>query len=131
MSSPATTHRPALGHPLVGFEHVELTYPDGTHALRDVNLAVREGEFVSVVGPSGCGKSTLLRLSSGLETITDGYLQSGAERIGYVFQDATLLPWRTVADNVALLGELDGAPKAERRERVRAALETLEEALQR
>ncbi|OCH80512.1 ABC transporter ATP-binding protein [Gordonia sp. UCD-TK1] len=125
MSSPATTHRPALGHPLVGFEHVELTYPDGTHALRDVNLAVREGEFVSVVGPSGCGKSTLLRLSSGLETITDGYLQSGAERIGYVFQDATLLPWRTVADNVALLGELDGAPKAERRERVRAALETV------
>ena len=54
------------------------------------------------------GKSTLLRLSAGLEKITGGYLQCGAQRIGYVFQDATLLPWRSVLDNVALLGELDG-----------------------
>ncbi|MBD0863530.1 ABC transporter ATP-binding protein [Gordonia sp. zg691] len=125
MSSSTTTARPALGHPLVGFEHVDLTYPDGTDALRDVSLTVREGEFVSVVGPSGCGKSTLLRLSSGLETVTGGYMQSGAERIGYVFQDATLLPWRSVADNVALLGELDGMPRGDRRERVRAALDTV------
>ncbi|WP_439030097.1 ABC transporter ATP-binding protein [Gordonia terrae] len=125
MSSSTAAPRPALGHPLVGFEHVDLTYPDGTHALHDVDLTVREGEFVSVVGPSGCGKSTLLRLASGLETITGGYMQSGADRIGYVFQDATLLPWRSVADNVALLGELDGTPKSERRERVRAALTTV------
>ncbi|ATD72437.1 ABC transporter ATP-binding protein [Gordonia amicalis] len=125
-SAPTPSATPLeLGHPLVGFEHAELTYPDGTHALRDVNLTVREGEFVSVVGPSGCGKSTLLRLSSGLETITDGYMQCGADRIGYVFQDATLLPWRSVADNVALLGELDGVPKAERRQRIAAALETV------
>lgn len=96
-----------------------------TVALAPTDLSIADGEFVVIVGPSGCGKSTLLRLSSGLETITDGYLQSGAARIGYVFQDATLLPWRSVADNVALLGELDGAPKAERRERVRAALETV------
>ncbi|MXP21311.1 ATP-binding cassette domain-containing protein [Gordonia sp. HNM0687] len=125
MTSPGSTIEPKIGHPLVGFEHIELTYPGGTHALRDVSLTVREGEFVSVVGPSGCGKSTLLRLSAGLETITDGYMQCGAERIGYVFQDATLLPWRTVWENVALVGELDGVPRGERDRRIAAALETV------
>jgi NitT/TauT family transport system ATP-binding protein len=124
MTSPPSAAS-ALGHPLVGFEHTELTYPDGTHALRDVSLTVREGEFVSVVGPSGCGKSTLLRLSAGLEKITDGYMQCGAERIGYVFQDATLLPWRSVRDNVALFGELDGVGRDERHQRVAAALATV------
>ena len=112
-------------HPLVGFEHCELRYPNGTQALSDVNLTVREGEFVSVVGPSGCGKSTLLRLSAGLEKITGGYLQCGAQRIGYVFQDATLLPWRSVIDNVALIGELDGVSRAERRERAEEAIGTV------
>jgi NitT/TauT family transport system ATP-binding protein len=125
MNSTQAASKPALGHPLVGFESAELVYPDGTHALRDVNLTVREGEFVSVVGPSGCGKSTLLRLSAGLDTITDGYLQCGAQRIGYVFQDATLLPWRSVKDNVALLGELDGVPRTEREQRAAAALSTV------
>ncbi|MEE4024997.1 ABC transporter ATP-binding protein [Gordonia sp. PKS22-38] len=126
MNSPeSTTPRSPVGHPLVGFEHSELVYPDGTHALRDVNLTVREGEFVSVVGPSGCGKSTLLRLSAGLESITDGYMQCGADRVGYVFQDATLLPWRTVWDNVALFGELDGVPREDRKHRIAAALATV------
>jgi len=125
MSQTNAVATPALGHPLLGFERAELVYPDGTHALRDVNLTVRAGEFVSVVGPSGCGKSTLLRLSAGLDTITDGYLQCGAQRIGYVFQDATLLPWRSVNDNVALLGELDGVPRSERRQRAAAALSTV------
>ncbi|MFT4125147.1 MAG: ABC transporter ATP-binding protein [Gordonia sp. (in: high G+C Gram-positive bacteria)] len=119
-NSPTTT-----GRPIVGFEHCELTYPGGTQALKDVDLTVRQGEFVSVVGPSGCGKSTLLRLAAGLETITDGYLQCGTERIGYVFQDATLLPWRSVRDNVALLGELDGIGRDERAQRIAAALETV------
>ncbi len=123
--SPAAPDTPAHGRPLVGFEHCELRYPNGTHALSDVNLTVREGEFVSVVGPSGCGKSTLLRLSAGLEKITGGYLQCGAQRIGYVFQDATLLPWRSVLDNVALLGELDGVSKAERRKRAEEAIGTV------
>lgn len=124
MSSPATTTRP-VGHPLVKFEGTDLTYPDGTHALSDVNLTVGDGEFVSVVGPSGCGKSTLLRLSAGLETISDGYMHCDAKRIGYVFQDATLLPWRTVHDNVALFGELDGVGRDERHQRVEAALATV------
>ncbi|MDG4663723.1 ABC transporter ATP-binding protein [Mycobacterium sp. 236(2023)] len=125
MTSPETTSTATLGRQLVGFEHTELTYPDGTHALNDVNLTVREGEFVSVVGPSGCGKSTLLRLASGLESITGGYMQCGADRIGYVFQDATLLPWRSVKDNVELLGELDGVPPADRKQRAAAALSTV------
>jgi NitT/TauT family transport system ATP-binding protein len=125
MNPPESTTRSALGHPLVGFERIDLIYPDGTQALRDVSLTVREGEFVSVVGPSGCGKSTLLRLSAGLEKITDGYMQCGAERIGYVFQDATLLPWRSVKDNVALFGELDGVTPDEREQRVAAALSTV------
>lgn len=125
MSSQESTVRSTLGHPLVGFEHVDLTFPDGTHALRDVSLTVADGEFVSVVGPSGCGKSTLLRLSAGLEKITDGYMQCAAKRIGYVFQDATLLPWRSVKDNVALFGELDGVSRDERDQRVAAALSTV------
>lgn len=124
MTSP-TSKASTVGHQLVGFEHADLTYPDGTHALSDVSLTVREGEFVSVVGPSGCGKSTLLRLSAGLEKITAGYMHCGADRIGYVFQDATLLPWRSVADNVALFGELDGVAPAERKQRVAAALSTV------
>lgn len=117
--------RPDIGHPLVGFEKAELTYPGGTKALDPVDLTVRAGEFVSVVGPSGCGKSSLLRLSAGLESVTEGYLQCGAERIGYVFQDATLLPWRSVRENVLLLGELDGVSKAERAQRAAAAIKTV------
>jgi len=125
MTPPEASTTSTLGRQLVGFEHADLTYPDGTDALSDASLTVRQGEFVSVVGPSGCGKSTLLRLAAGLEKITGGYMQCGGERIGYVFQDATLLPWRSVEDNVALLGELDGVSPAERKERVAAALSTV------
>ncbi len=114
---------PRPGSQVLGFESTELTYPGGTVALRGVDLTVRAGEFVSVVGPSGCGKSTLLRIASGLEDATGGYTQVGANRIGYVFQDATLLPWRTVRDNVALLAELDHVGKAERYRRADEAIE--------
>jgi NitT/TauT family transport system ATP-binding protein len=114
---------PRHGSQVLGFEATELTYPNGTVALAGVDLKVRAGEFVSVVGPSGCGKSTLLRIASGLETATGGYTQVGANRIGYVFQDATLLPWRTVRDNVALLAELDHVAKAERFRRADEAIE--------
>lgn len=97
------------------FEGVGLTYPDGTEALRDVSLDVAPGEFVSVVGPSGCGKSTLLKLASGLIPETVGKVVVDRARLGYVFQDATLAPWRTVRKNVELLPELHGIEKAERR----------------
>jgi NitT/TauT family transport system ATP-binding protein len=100
--------------PLLRFADTEMTFDSGTVALRDVDLTVSGGEFVSVVGPSGCGKSTLLRLASGLERSSGGTTTVGTEHVGYVFQDATLLPWRTVAENVELLAELKGVGKAER-----------------
>jgi NitT/TauT family transport system ATP-binding protein len=97
------------------FEHISKTFPDGTEALTDVSFEVRPGELVAVVGPSGCGKSTLLRIASGLTPASDGRVQVVATNLGYVFQDATLLPWRTVQKNVELLAELHGIGKEERR----------------
>ena len=85
--------------------------------------AVNRGEFVTVVGPSGCGKSTLLRIASGLETATEGTAELDTTRIGYVFQDATLLPWRDVTANVELLAELNGVPRRERAAKAREAIE--------
>ena len=82
-----------------------LTYPDGTQALLDTSVSVAAGEFVSIVGPSGCGKSTLLRMASGLIDQTSGTL-SRTGTVQFVFQDSTLLPWRTVRRNVALNLEL-------------------------
>src|SRR5258706_2621382 len=80
----------------------------GTQALDRISLRLRAGEFVSVVGPSGCGKSTLLRLAAGLLAPTDGVVDRHSDRIGFVFQDPTLLPWRSVRRNVELIGELEG-----------------------
>ena len=103
---------------MLEFAGVGRTFPDGTEALRGVNLTVDSGEFVSVVGPSGCGKSTLLRLASGLDHPTGGSVRVASSRVGYVFQDPTLLPWRTVRKNVELLAELERLPAAERQARV-------------
>jgi NitT/TauT family transport system ATP-binding protein len=91
-----------------------MTFPDGTHAIDNVSFDVHAGEFVTVVGPSGCGKSTLLRIASGLEQHTGGSCEIDRTSIGYVFQDATLLPWRTVQRNVELNAELQGMSKSER-----------------
>ena len=102
----------------LSFDDVSMTFPDGTEALRHVSFGVGRGEFVTVVGPSGCGKSTLLRIASGLEQQTDGAVDVDRGDLGYVFQDATLLQWRTVEGNVALLAELDGMSRGERARRV-------------
>ncbi|HWM59409.1 MAG TPA: ABC transporter ATP-binding protein [Pseudonocardia sp.] len=91
-------------------------------AVENLTLGLRRGEFLSIVGPSGCGKSTLLRLVSGLEVPSIGSAEVLAERVGYVFQDPTLLPWRTVRRNVELLAELERVPRAERRRRAAAAI---------
>lgn len=98
----------AADDPVLRFTGVAKTFPDGTVALEGVDLDVARGDFVTVVGPSGCGKSTLLRIASGLSPATSGTTATSAARVGYVFQDATLLPWRTVQRNVELLAELEG-----------------------
>jgi NitT/TauT family transport system ATP-binding protein len=110
--SPASdrTDQPALV-----FDRVGKVFEDGTQALADVSFTVMPGEFASIVGPSGCGKSTLLRIASGLTAATAGRYQVASTNLGYVFQDATLLPWRTVQGNVELFGELHGIGKTERR----------------
>ena len=92
-------------------------------AVEGFDLEVKPGEFVSLVGPSGCGKSTVLRLASGLVPPAAGSIDRGTDKIGYVFQDATLMPWRTVRRNVELLGELDGIDKADRLRKVDEVLD--------
>jgi NitT/TauT family transport system ATP-binding protein len=115
MSSTATGHDQKVERAgSLGFSHISMVFPDGTETLTDVSFEVRAGEFVTVVGPSGCGKSTLLRIASGLEQNTGGTVAVNRRSLGYVFQDATLLPWRTVRRNVELLAELQGMGRTER-----------------
>ena len=98
-------------------------YDNGTQALLPVDLAIDAGEFVSIVGPSGCGKSTLLRIVAGLIAPSAGVCErpAGVES-AFVFQEAALLPWRTVAGNAELLMELEGVSVGERRPRAAEAL---------
>lgn len=102
-------------------------------ALDGIGLRVDEGEFVSFIGPSGCGKSTLLRLIAGLaqpssgRVLVEGRTPAETRRdMFFVFQDACLLPWRRVAENVELPLELRGAPGAERRSRAADMLELVD-----
>ncbi len=104
--------------PLIDICGVAKTYSGGTHALQGIDLAVRQGEFLSLLGPSGCGKSTLLRLIAGLGEPSAGRIEwpsatydaaGRPERsLGFVFQEPTLMPWATVFDNVFLPLRLAG-----------------------
>jgi NitT/TauT family transport system ATP-binding protein len=116
--------------------NVVVSYPvpdgDPVAALGPVSLGVDAGAFVCVVGPSGCGKSTLLRLIAGLLPPTRGEIllddrvvTKPSQRVGVMFQDANLMPWRTVRDNIALPLELQGASKDERYATVADLLPTL------
>jgi NitT/TauT family transport system ATP-binding protein len=107
------------------FAEVGMRFDSGVEALAGVELAVGQREFVSVVGPSGCGKTTLLRLASGLATPSAGRIHRPLDRIAYVFQDPTLLPWRTALGNVELVTELHRVPRARRRARALRVLRTV------
>jgi sulfonate transport system ATP-binding protein len=107
---------------------VSKTYANGTQALHAVSLTVKAGEIVAVIGGSGCGKSTLLRIVSGLDHPTAGDVRVDGRRIteplpevGMIFQEPRLLPWLTVAQNVAF--GIDDLPRAEREARVTAVLD--------
>jgi NitT/TauT family transport system ATP-binding protein len=99
-------------------DHVGRVYPGGVVALQDISLRLEDGAFVVLLGPSGCGKSTLLRLIAGLDPPSTGQLiwdhgPPPPGEIGFVFQDATLMPWANAADNASLnlrLRGLDPAP---------------------
>jgi NitT/TauT family transport system ATP-binding protein len=113
--------------------HITKAFPNGNGGLLvldDISLRVQRGEFVCIVGPSGCGKTTLLRLLAGLLPPTHGevffegeHLQQPRRRIGFVFQQANLMPWRTALENIALPLELDGASGGEIQTSARALID--------
>lgn len=117
----------AVGQPLVELKNVNKSYGRGqkaTEALRNINLTIREGEFVALLGPSGCGKSSLLRIIAGLATASEGeVLYRGVPLMGVnpkatiVFQSFALYPWLTVQDNVEAALEPLGFSKIERTKR--------------
>lgn len=124
--------------PIICAKSLNLTFEtnDGPiHALQDVNLDIRAGDFVSFIGPSGCGKTTFLRCIAGLETATGGELSVNgmaadqarrSRAYGYVFQHAGLYPWRTIGGNIRLPLEVMKFPRAEQEKRVKDTLELVD-----
>lgn len=114
--------RPAL----LQMSHVEKTFRGDIVALKDMNLTVNEGDFISLLGPSGCGKSTALRLISGLMKPTSGRIAwTGGQHdgdLGVVFQEPTLMPWARVAENVWLPFRLRGKAYSDVKDDVLEAL---------
>lgn len=127
----ATKANPFPG-PLIDVRDLSLRFSTGSEILAAVNLEVKQGEFVALLGPSGCGKSTLLRVMAGLIHSTGGVVtidgldpanaRKNRRPLAFVFQDPTLLPWRTVRDNIRLPLELQGVPYAEQMKAVEASL---------
>jgi NitT/TauT family transport system ATP-binding protein len=126
---PSATVNPSA--PLVALRDVGKIFPNGVRALGSLDLEARRGEFVALLGPSGCGKSTALRIIAGLSEPTDGTVEwpstmvatHDENRIGFVFQEPTLMPWASVFHNVALPLNLKRMPTQKAAERVEAALE--------
>ena len=126
LSNSPSSLRSAAGPPIVALRDVAKTFANGVAALAGLDLDVRPGEFVSLLGPSGCGKSTALRLIAGLSEPSGGAIawRDGAARdIGFVFQEPTLMPWTTVARNVALPLSLRHVGTSGAAARVAAALD--------
>ncbi|MET0900557.1 MAG: ABC transporter ATP-binding protein [Mycobacterium sp.] len=97
------------------FDDVTKRFDTGTIAIERADLQIAPGDFVAVVGPSGCGKSTLLRMAAGLEQPSSGTVRLSTESVGFIFQEPTLLPWRSVRANVELCAELSGADRDQTR----------------
>jgi NitT/TauT family transport system ATP-binding protein len=111
--------------PLVTITHLSKVFRNGVTALHGVDLAIEAGGFMSILGPSGCGKSTLLRIIAGLTPPSSGDITrrgEGIGRIGFVFQEPTLMPWATVWDNTYLPLRLLGVSKSAAMGRIEAAL---------
>jgi NitT/TauT family transport system ATP-binding protein len=130
--APMTPAPRAADEPVVALEGVTKHFLSGVRALDGLDLAIASGEFVSILGPSGCGKSTALRLIAGLGEPTSGAIswrgtRPGVRRngleVGFVFQEPTLMPWSTVANNVALPLALAGVAPDVAGQRVAQALE--------
>jgi NitT/TauT family transport system ATP-binding protein len=117
-----------MNEAIVSLESVDKRFANGLLALSGTSLRVAPGEFVSLLGPSGCGKSTVLRLAAGLDAVSAGRigapaLQPGAPaNTAFVFQEPTLMPWASVADNVWLPLRLAGTGRSAARERIEAVL---------
>lgn len=116
--------------PDVVFSGVTKRYGNALPVLKEINLTISKGEFVSIIGPSGCGKSTLLKLVSGLTQVTEGSIlvdgmtpANAREIVSFIFQDPTLLPWLNVKRNVGLGLELEGVSEARREEKIQSLLE--------
>ncbi|MGA0542995.1 ABC transporter ATP-binding protein [Neotabrizicola sp. VNH66] len=118
-----------------GLDLVFQTADGPVHALKDVNLTIDKGDFVSFIGPSGCGKTTFLRCIAALEHPTGGSLTVNGmtpdearkkRAYGYVFQAAGLYPWRTIAGNIRLPLEIMGFSRAEQEERIARVLDLVE-----
>jgi len=116
----------------VGLSHEYQARGTTVTALDDVNLTIREGDFVTIVGPSGCGKSTLASMFAGLIQPSRGEVRYDGKPIkgpsserGMVFQELAVLPWRTVEDNIAHGLQIAGVPKAERKRRVAELVELI------
>jgi NitT/TauT family transport system ATP-binding protein len=112
---------------MLTISNVGRVFPGGVEALRDTSLRLAETDFIALLGPSGCGKSTLLRLIAGLDQPSSGRMiwdgrPPAPGDIGFVFQDATLLPWSTTEDNVYLPLRLRGVSRNEAMPMVHAAL---------
>ena len=115
--------------PQIQFSGVTKSYGTGRLVLESVDLKILKGEFVSLIGPSGCGKSTVLKLISGLTPPSAGGIEvdgmtpeNARETMSFIFQDATLLPWRTVTENVGLGLELEHLLRQRRAEKVSSLL---------
>src|SRR5215204_1084150 len=120
----------------ITLDHLTKRYPDGFEAVKDMSLAIQDGEFVILVGPSGCGKSTALRMIAGLEDITDGELRIGDQvvndkapkdrDIAMVFQNYALYPHMSVRENMGFALKLRGAPNDEIDSQVEEAARVLD-----